>query len=54
MTNKRRAQTRMQTRIHLAGNTNLEIISQAKENCKVLTDIHSTLHRRMQGHPAKF
>lgn len=54
MTNKRRAQTRMQTRIDLAGNTNLEIISQTKENCNVLTDIHSALHRWMQGHPVKF
>ena len=54
MTNKRRAQIRMQTRMDLAGNTNLEIISQTKENCNVLTDIHSALNRRIQGHQVKF
>jgi hypothetical protein len=54
MTNKRTAQTRMQTCIDLTGTTNLEIISLTEENCNVLTDIHSTLHKRMQGHPLKF
>lgn len=53
MTNKRTVQTRMLTCIDLTGTTNLEIISQTEENCNVLTDIHSALRRRMQGHPVK-
>jgi hypothetical protein len=54
VTNKRTDQTRMQTCIDLIWTTNLEIISQTEENCNVLTDFDSTLHRRMQGYLVKF
>jgi len=33
---------------------NLELTSQTEEIYNVLTDFHSTSHRRMKGHPVKF